>query len=110
MIELQPDAVGVLEQQRIVAGRPIVFARRADDVDAERTEEAVQFVDVGALAGAEAEMMQADATLRESGSGVFGRGPTDTERGASADAVEEFIAVDHRLQAEKRQQLAVEFA
>ena len=31
----------------------------------ERLEKTVQFVDVGALAGAEAEMMQADALLLE---------------------------------------------
>ena len=55
-------------------------------------------------------MVQADAALLEGGAGVFGRGLADPERGASADAVEEFIAVDHRPQAEIRQQLAVEFA
>ena len=37
MVELQPDAVGILEQQRVISRRPLVLARRADDV-AERPE------------------------------------------------------------------------
>ncbi len=45
MIELEPDAVGVFEQQRVVAGRPLVFARRADDIGVDRGEESVQFID-----------------------------------------------------------------
>src|SRR5205807_3772415 len=55
VIDLQPDAVGILEQHRVIAGRPLILARRADDFGADRGEEAVQFVDIGALAGAEAE-------------------------------------------------------
>src|SRR5258706_222465 len=61
MVELQPYSVGILEQQRIVSGRPLILARRANDGHAERAEEAVQFIDVGALAGAKAEMVQARA-------------------------------------------------
>ena len=72
MIELEPDAIGVLEQDRIISRRPLVLARRADDLGAERLEKAVQFVDVGALAGAEAEMMQADALLFERGAFMLG--------------------------------------
>ena len=65
MIELQPDAIGIFEQDRIISRRPLILARRADDLRAERLEKAVQFVDVGALAGAEAEMMQTDTLLLE---------------------------------------------
>ena len=65
MIELQPDAVGVLEQNRLIARRPLILARRADDLGAERLQEAVQLVDIGALAGAKAEVMQADTILLE---------------------------------------------
>ena len=65
MIELQPDAIGIFEQDRIISRSPLILARRADDPGAERDKEAMQFVDVGALAGAEAEMMQANALLLE---------------------------------------------
>ena len=65
MIELEPDPVGIFEQDRIISRRPLVLARRADDLRAEGLEEAVQLIDVGALAGAEAEVMQADALLFE---------------------------------------------
>src|SRR3979490_341212 len=51
MIELEPDTVRVLEQNRIIARRPLILARGADDVGVERAEETVQFVDVVAFAG-----------------------------------------------------------
>ena len=65
MIKLQPDAVGILEQNRIVSRRPLILARRADDLCAERGQKTVQLIDVGALAGAKAEMMQTDTLLLE---------------------------------------------
>ena len=73
MIELEPDSIRVLEQDRIVSRRPLVLARGADDLGVECAEKAMQFVDVGALAGAEAEMMQADAFLFEDGALMLGR-------------------------------------
>src|SRR5712692_11942658 len=48
MVELQPDAVGIFEQQRIISRRPLILARRANDRHTERTQEAVQLVNVGA--------------------------------------------------------------
>jgi histone H3/H4 len=65
MIELEPDAVGILEQDRVISRRPLIFARRADDLCAERGQKTVQPIDVSALAGAEAEVMQADTLLLE---------------------------------------------
>jgi hypothetical protein len=65
MVELEPDAVGVLEQNRIISRGPLILARGADDFRAERLEKAVQPIDVGALAGAEAQVMQADTLLLE---------------------------------------------
>jgi hypothetical protein len=65
MIELEPDAIGVLEQDRIISRCPLILARRTDDLGAERLEETVQLIDVGALAGAEAKVMQADTPLLE---------------------------------------------
>ena len=70
----------------------------------------MQLVDVGALAGAEAEMMQADALLFEGGACMLGRRRADPDRGAAADAVIGRFGVDDRLQPEERQQLAIEFA
>ena len=74
MIEFEPDAIGIFEQDRIISRRPLILARRANDLGAERGEEAVQFVDVGAFAGAEAEVMQADAVLLECGARNSGDG------------------------------------
>src|SRR5215208_634129 len=37
VVELQSDAIGILEQQRIISWRPLIFARRANDLCAERT-------------------------------------------------------------------------
>ena len=87
MVELEPDAIGILEQNRIISRRPLVLARRADDFCAERLQEGMQFVDVGALACAEAEMMQADALLLERGAVVLRRWRADADGGAAANAV-----------------------
>ncbi len=54
--------------------------------------------------------MQADAILLERSSCMLGGRRVDPDRGAPADAVKACVAVDHRLHAEKRQQLAVELA
>ena len=69
MVELQPYSVGILEQQRVISRRPLILARRANDPHTQRTQEAVQLVNVGALAGAKAQMVQADAILLERGAG-----------------------------------------
>jgi hypothetical protein len=87
VVELQPDAIGIFEQQRIIARRPLIFSGRANDPGAKRTQEPVQLIDVGALAGAKTQMVQTDAILFERGTGMFGRGRADPNRGASADAV-----------------------
>ena len=97
MIELQPDAVGIFEQQRIISRRPLILARRANDRHTVRTQEAVQFVNVGALAGAKTQMVQADAILLERSSGVLGRRRPDRDRGAAADAIIDGVGIDDRL-------------
>jgi hypothetical protein len=70
----------------------------------------MEFVDIGALAGAKAQMMQADAVLLERGARMLGRRRADRDRGAATDTVIHLVAVDHRLQPKKRQQLSIEFA
>src|SRR6476660_4349154 len=87
MVELQPYSVGILEQQRIISRRPLILARRANDGHAERTQEAVQFIDVGTLAGAKAKMVQANAVLLERSSCMLGGRRVDPDRGTPADAV-----------------------
>jgi hypothetical protein len=86
MVELQPYAVGILEQQRLIAGRPLILARRANDLHVERAQKSVQSIDVGALAGTKAQVVQADALLLERGACVLGRRRADPDRRASADA------------------------
>ena len=73
VIELKPDAIRIFEQQRVIARRPLILARRTDDPGADRRQKAVQLVDVGALAGAEAEMVQADTLLFERCAFICGR-------------------------------------
>ena len=70
----------------------------------------MQLVDIGTLAGAEAEMMQSDALLLERGARVLRRRRADADRGAAADAVIGRLGLDDRFEAEKRQQLAIELA
>src|SRR6266700_766145 len=110
VVELEPDAVGILEQQRIVAGRPAVLARGADDPGVQREQEGVQFIDVRTLARPKAQMMQADALLLEGCAGMFRRGCADADRGAAADAIEGGVGIDDGRHAEKWQELAIERA
>src|SRR5205823_2659055 len=70
----------------------------------------MQFVDVGTLAGAEAEMMQADALLLERCAGVLGRRCADPDCRPSSHTVIRRLGIDHGLQPEKRQQFAIELA
>src|SRR3981189_554764 len=108
MVELQPYSIGILEQQRVISRRPLILARRANDLHVKRTQEAVQLVNVSAFAGAKTQMVQADAILLERGTGVLGRRRVDPDRRAPADAVITCLGIDDGLQPEKRQQLAVE--
>ena len=105
MIELEPDPVRVLEQDRIISGRPLILARRADDIHAERRQKRMQLVDVGALAGAEAEMMQADALLFEGCALMLERRRADPDGGAAADAIIRRLGVDDGFQPEERNSL-----
>ena len=75
-----------------------------------RQREVVHRIDVGPLACPEAEVVQADTSLHEALAAYAASRRRDAERGATADAVEELVDVEHRLQAEERQQLAVESA
>ena len=70
----------------------------------------VQLIDVGALAGAEAEMMQADALLFERRAFVLGGRRADADRGAAADAIISRLGIDHGLHPEERQQFTIKFA
>jgi hypothetical protein len=45
--------------------RPLILARRANDLHGERADEAVQFIDVSAPARAKAKVVQTDAILLE---------------------------------------------
>src|SRR6266481_5707132 len=89
----------------LLCARAAVAASASTDAN---TQEAVQLVNVGALAGAKAQMVQADAILLERSTGVLGRRRVDPDRRAPADAVITCLGIDDGLQPEKRQQLAVE--
>src|SRR5438477_7621528 len=54
VVHLDSDAVGVLEQERIVAGRPTAGLRRMDDPRAHLFDEGVDRIDIGALSCAKA--------------------------------------------------------
>jgi hypothetical protein len=70
----------------------------------------VQLIDVGAFAGTKAKMMQPDAILLERATSMLGRRRADRNGRASADSVIDLVAIDHRLQPNKRQQFSVELA
>src|SRR5216683_3519274 len=109
-VHFQPDAVGVLEDEEIVARRPVALERPAVDMRAHRAQLAGDLVDILARACAEAEVMQADPVLHERRAGVLAGAALDAERGAAADVIEEVVAVIDLLHAEEGQQLGIKGA
>ena len=92
-VHFQADAVGILEHDVVVAGRPIAGHRPAIDVGSHLPQLGGDGIDVLARAGANAEMMQADAAGDEALTLVLGRATLDADRGAAADVIEEVVAV-----------------
>jgi len=66
VVDLQADPIGVLKKYRIVARRPRAVFRRMDDMGTDAHEEVVHGVHIGALAGAEAHVVEPDAELLRS--------------------------------------------
>ena len=62
-VHLDPDAVRILEQHRVIARRPAAFLGRVHDGRAHLDQHAVQLVYVLAPARAEAEVMEAGTAL-----------------------------------------------
>src|SRR5262249_34754595 len=98
VVHLQPDAVRILEEHRVISRRPRAVLGRMHDGRPELADELVGRIDVRALARPEAEMVQPDTTLHEALSLVRLLGRRDAYRGAAADAVEEHLRVEHGLQ------------
>src|SRR5215467_12760599 len=65
VVHLQPDAVGILEQHRVVARGPRPVFRRMYDLGTHLAQVRVQTIDVLASVGAEAEVVEPDPGLHE---------------------------------------------
>ena len=65
VVHLEPDAVGILEQNRIVTGRPFTTFGRTHDLRTKLAHEFVNRVNVLACTRAEAYVMQPGAILCE---------------------------------------------
>src|SRR5258708_3345735 len=61
VVHFEPDPVRILENDEIVAGRPVTPDRPAIDEGAHRTQLGRDLVDILARAGTQAEVMEADA-------------------------------------------------
>src|SRR6185369_13436408 len=96
---LDADAIGILEQHRVVARRELrSLLGRMDDARSELVDEkAIDRIDVRAAAGAKAEMMQAGTVLVELPVALLRRRATHQNAGAAADAVDDVRTLDQRL-------------
>jgi hypothetical protein len=77
------------------------------DLGAQFPKKRVQLVDVGTLARTEAQVVQANPALIESLSAMLRTAPTDSQRGAPANVIEEVLALEHARHAQELEQLAV---
>ena len=101
-VHLDTDAVGVLEEHRVVPGREVRVFRRMYDVCVELVdEEAMDGVDVLAAARAEAEVMEPGPVLIVRNALAVARRAADENAGAAADAVDDAVAFDQRRHLEK---------
>src|SRR5262245_6933567 len=82
------NAVGILKQARVIAGRPRTLLAGANDLGAEVAHRNVQRIDVLSRAQTEAEVVQADAPLIERHVAMLGRGRADEYACPAANAVE----------------------
>src|SRR5262249_55632785 len=85
---LDPDAVRVLEQHRVVARCPAAFLRSADDRCRHLPQHGRATVHVLARAGSETQVMQTDTLLVEAVGTLRRVAGLNADRGPAADAVE----------------------
>src|SRR5713101_8671914 len=88
VVDLDADAIGILEQHRVVARRPHSRCGRMHDLRAECLNEAVSLVDIAMLARPQAYMMKPDAILHEAFAGMARIAAHDADRRAAAHAIE----------------------
>jgi hypothetical protein len=110
VVHLHADPVRVLEQHRVVAGGEV---RRllggVHDVSPELPHrEVMDPVDVLALPGPEAEVVQPRAVLVEGLVTLLGRRPAYQDAGAAADAVDDALSLDQGLHLEEVAELLPE--
>ena len=92
-VDLEANAVRILEQDRVIAGRPGPVLRGVHELAAERRElcdeEGVKAIDVLAATRAEAQVMQAWLVLVVAGTRVLRLGGADRQPSLAADEVED---------------------
>src|SRR5437879_4312863 len=96
VINLNTNAIGILEQHRVIPRRPRPSLRRMHNLRADRLQEAVYLVNVAAFPRAQANVMQPDSPLLKTLPPIRVLASRDTHRSPSADAVEHVLAPNHR--------------
>src|SRR5882757_10734867 len=96
----QTDAVGVLEQYRIVTRRPCSLLRALDYGGPDLSKQIMQSIHVFARAGAQAEMVQANPALHEAVAVILRTGWLDADRCPGAYAIEQLVSIADRRHAQ----------
>jgi len=109
VVELEPDAFWVSEGERVIARRPWPFLWRTHDVRAYVLQKRVQGINVFASSGSEAQVVDAGCGLYVRGVDVLWIGAANSERGTTADVVDEVVGARiNGLKTEKRHELVIE--
>ena len=87
MVELQPDAVGILEQQRVIARRPLILARRADDLVPSEVRKACSSSTSARSRARKQRWCSPTRFCSKAAPACSGDGARIADRGAAADAV-----------------------
>jgi hypothetical protein len=110
VVDLEPDAVRIFKNEKVIAIRPLALQRTSIDMGTHFAQLAGSPVNVLAGAGTQAKMMKSNTVLYETLAFMLLCAALNTERRTAADVIDEIVAVVDLLHTEKWQKLTVERA
>src|SRR5262249_10651365 len=110
VVDLDADAIGILEEDRVVAGRELrSLFRWVNDAGAELVDhEAMDRIDIFAAARAQAQVVQPGRVLIETPAALLAGRAAHEDAGAAADAVDDVLALDQGLHGQEVTELLPE--
>jgi hypothetical protein len=107
VIDLEPDAIRILEQYRVVSGHPSGLLGRMNDAGSEPDHKRMDRVDILAVSRPKTYVMQSAPALIEPVPGRVIGGRPETHRGAPSDEVEVDFRIHNLRETQMQQECTV---